>query len=221
MVEWVLATVLTNCEDDPYYRVKVKCPRVWKESKLMPSLQGIYLDVGDTVMVDVRDGFDNAFIIKKLRYKEQCDLSNVDDDHSPILFEASDREGNTAWMYLRTSQGGNKLHFKNWKGVEVTVEGENVDIIVPGNVTEEIGKNVTQHVGGNVERKIDGKVDETVGSTISITAGGNVTVKAPKVTVDAQTVIPRTTVPGQPGPFCALHQCLLTGAPHTNNTTLP
>ena len=46
------AIVTTNCEEDPYLRVKVKCDELWpEESELLPSLNGIYLDVGDTVLL--------------------------------------------------------------------------------------------------------------------------------------------------------------------------
>ena len=49
----VIGTVLTNCEEDPFVRVRVKSTGVWEESELMPSLNSIYLDKGDIVMVNI------------------------------------------------------------------------------------------------------------------------------------------------------------------------
>lgn len=41
----------------------------------MPSLNGIYLDKGDMVIIDITDGVDNAYIKAKLRTKAQKDKS--------------------------------------------------------------------------------------------------------------------------------------------------
>lgn len=202
MIKWVIATVTTNCEKDDYYRVKVKSPRIWEESELMPSIGGIYLDVGDIVMVDISDGVDNAFIVRKLRYKEQNDLSNVDDDHSPIIAEASDRDGSGAWMYIRVSDGGNKVHFKNWKDQEITCEGDNIDIVIPNNRTEEVGNDLSVKSGNNYD----------------IEAGGKVTITAPVCEIKAKTIIKRSLgTPDGGGPLCALPACVFSGAVHVSS----
>lgn len=219
MIQWVVATVTTNCEKDPYYRVKVKSPRIWEESELMPSIGGIYLDVGDIVMVDISDGVDNAFIVRKLRYKEQDDLSTVDGDKTPIITEASDREGTGAWMYLRVSEGGNRVRFKTWKGIEVVCHDEDVDIIVPNDVTEDIGHDVTKKVGNNYDESIGNNMKSVAGNNYDIEAGSRVKITAPLCVIDATTQILRTCVSGAAGPFNGLPACLFTGAPHQNNIT--
>lgn len=117
----ILAEVLTNVEDDKFGRVKVKSPKVWEESELMPSLNSIYLDKGDQVLVNIDEGVDNAYIVSKVRSKKQVAKSQKGKGH--IIYESS-KEGK--WATLWASEGN--LYWKNSDGVEVQIEGTKVSI---------------------------------------------------------------------------------------------
>lgn len=117
----VLAEVLTNCEDDIYKRVKVKSPHVWEESDLIPSLNGIYLEKGDQVIVDISAGVDNAYIKGKLYNKNQNDKSVKGE--GVILYEARNGEDWTAAWVTK-----DKFYWKNSKGVSVSIQGDKIEI---------------------------------------------------------------------------------------------
>ena len=63
------AIVSTNCEDDEFLRVKVKCPQLWPdESELLPSLNGVYLEVGDVVLLSMTSMKDVVILGKFVDY---------------------------------------------------------------------------------------------------------------------------------------------------------
>ena len=58
----IKATVLTNSSEDIYGRVKVK-NSVWESNCLVGVLNNLTLNEGDTVYVDVSEGFESPFVI--------------------------------------------------------------------------------------------------------------------------------------------------------------
>lgn len=198
----VLGEVLTNCEEDEFYRVKVKSPKVWEESELMPSLGGIYLDKGDQVIIDITDGVDNAYIKGKLRNSVQKNKSVQGE--GVILYEAQ-KEGNwsAAWV---TEQN---FIWKNSDGVEVTIMGTEITI-------------------KQVSRKVESEnIDVNVKDTITVKAE-NVNVEATKATVKANECTLDGKVkfthgfgaPDGKGPLCGIPNCLFSGAPQCSSETM-
>lgn len=67
----IKAIVTTNSEDDPLMRVKLSSPTIWQEeSELLPSLNSIYLEKKDVVLV-MFDTLANPIILGKYNSFEQ------------------------------------------------------------------------------------------------------------------------------------------------------
>lgn len=198
----VLGEVLTNCEEDEFYRVKVKSPKVWEESELMPSLGSIYLDKGDQVIIDITDGVDNAYIKGKLRNSVQKNKSVQGE--GVILYEAQKEDNwSAAWV---TEQN---FIWKNSDGVEVTIMGTEITI-------------------KQVSRKVESEnIDVNVKDTITVKAENvnvettKATVKANECTLDGKVkFIHGFGVPDGKGPLCGIPNCLFSGAPQCSSETM-
>lgn len=197
----VLGEVLTNCEEDEYYRVKVKSPKVWEESELMPSLNGIYLDKGDMVIIDITDGVDNAYIKAKLRTKAQKDKSVQGE--GVILYEAQkDGMWSAAWV---TEQN---LYWKNSDGVEVSIKGTDITI-------KQVNRTVEADDGTiNIKNTLTVKAD-----TVNVESE-NATVKATNCTLDGKVKFTHGFGPPDgKGPLCGIPNCLFSGAPQCSSET--
>lgn len=113
----VKATVVTNCKDDPYWRVRVKAQGVWTEqSELIPALNSIYLDVNDEVLVGYDDNLYCPIILGKLYTESQKGADPV--QGAPVLFKAS-KDGNWIAATLQDTElviqtsGGTKVYLQD------------------------------------------------------------------------------------------------------------
>lgn len=219
-----IAEVLTNCEDDPYRRVKLKSESVWEESDLAPSLNGMYLEIGDTVLVECEGGdVANPIIIGRIRTAKQQEADPKMDKEGVIIYQAKNGED---WSMMKVTK--DSVFWENSKGVHLYVEGDSVDIKVTKDVTLNVEGNVTQTVKGNVEQSVEGSQTLTVKSDSKIKVEGNaeldvssnVTFKATKTTIDSMLECARAGIPDGKGPFCGLPQCLFSGAPHSASKTM-
>lgn len=137
----IIAEVLTNCEDDKYRRVKLKALNVWeKESDLIPALNGIYLEKGDTVLVDIEGGITQAFIRGKILTDKQ--LKNSPQGEGVVIYEA---KNGSKWVQLRCEKGN--FLWSNSDGVKVTIKGRMMKI------------------EGTLKLTVDSKVTDIVGAT--------------------------------------------------------
>lgn len=217
----VIAEVLTNCEDDVYRRVSLKCEGIWDESDLAPSLNGIYLEKGDTVLVEYEDP-ENPIILGRLRTAKQKDNDPQTENEGVIIYQAKNGED---WSVLKVSK--DSVYWENSKGVHLYVNGDSVDINVTKDLTLSVDGNITQTVKGDVEQTVDGgstitvKSDATVkvegNSTLEV--GSNVNFKATKTTIDSILECTRMGIPDGQGPFCGIPNCLFSGAPHSASKT--
>lgn len=81
----IRAVVTTNCEEDEFLRVKVKCPSLWpEESELLPVLNGVYLEKGDSVVLSMTSMSD-VFIMGK--FVDYAQVSNNPKGVDPVLFQ--------------------------------------------------------------------------------------------------------------------------------------
>lgn len=120
-MSYIVAEVLTNCEEDEFYRVKLKAKRIWDESPLTPSLNSIYLDKGDQVLVDISLGVDNAVILAKYRNKAQSDKSQKVDG---VILQEISKDNDWTQVYTKDSI----IHVENSKGVHLTIDGDSITL---------------------------------------------------------------------------------------------
>lgn len=116
----VRATVISNSSDDNLNRVKVKCPLLWDESPLMPSVNGIPLKKNDIVFVDISDGVDNSYIIGRSFDNQGSYAKQV---NGSLLFESSN---GSDWTIAFVKN--DKLEIYNSKGSKIVVSGESIEI---------------------------------------------------------------------------------------------
>jgi len=118
---YIKATVSSNCQDDPYLRVKVKHPLYWaEESSLLSSVNSIYLDKGDVVIVDYSDD-GSSIIVGKLLTDEQKDKNPV--KGKPVLFQATK---DSKWVVATLDSEEFKVTTS--EGVTVVLSGDKVSI---------------------------------------------------------------------------------------------
>lgn len=167
----------------------------------MPSLNGIYLDKGDMVIIDITDGVDNAYIKAKLRTKAQKDKSVQGE--GVILYEAQkDGMWSAAWV---TEQN---LYWKNSDGVEVSIKGTDITI-------KQVNRTVEADDGTiNIKNTLTVKAD-----TVNVESE-NATVKATNCTLDGKVKFTHGFGPPDgKGPLCGIPNCLFSGAPQCSSET--
>lgn len=118
----VKAEVITNCTEDPYWRVKVKSDGIWEESQLIPSLNSVYLEKGDTVLIEMT-GMSDPVIMGKLMDASQKSKNPM--GGSPVLFQA---KNGSKWIAAIVKEG--RLEIKTSDGAEVLIEGGALDMEV-------------------------------------------------------------------------------------------
>lgn len=195
------ATVLTNCTEDPQWRVKLQCAGVWEESELIPALNTPYLDKGDEVLVLMEDIY-NPVILGRICNQPQTSVNKNSD--GPIVFQAV-KEDN--WIVARLLESDIKIITS--KGTEVTVSLEGIEI------KTKTTKNMSDESMTNETKDYQLKAS----SSIKI-EGGTVNVKGSTVTIEGKTDFKNPIGPpdGQ-GPLCGIPNCLFSGAPHSAKST--
>lgn len=88
MSKVIKATVDSNSSDDTYCRVKLISPGIWQETGLISSIGGIPLKKGDSVYVDVSEGYENPMILGRASDKTNK-FHNTPEKGGSILFESS------------------------------------------------------------------------------------------------------------------------------------
>lgn len=226
-----IATVLTNGEDDIYRRVKLKADTIFEESELIPSVNGISLSEGDTVLVDCEgEDITNSIILGRIRTKQQVGNDPQSEDDGVIIYQHKSEAG---WSVLKAL--GNSLYFENSEGVKATVIDSSITLVVPTDSTVSIEGNSTLSVKGDSSISIEGKADVSVkgstsikadgnvdvqaGSDISLDCSGTVSFKATKEVIDAMLECTHAGVPDGKGPYCGVPMCLFSGAPHSASKT--
>ena len=89
---------------------------------------------------------------------------------------------------------------------------ENLDQVAELEITDSGDINLESKNSGNINITTEGNIKISGSSKIEI-SGGNVDISGSSVKVSGSSVTPGS------GPFCAIPQCLFTGAPHTGNTS--
>lgn len=113
-----LATVQTNCTQDKYWRVSVIASGIWEEpSELMPSINNVYLETGDKVVVMYDDDLYTPLILGKLFTEEQSKIDPV--TGAPILFKAQNGE---AWLIATLNES--KLEITTSEGSKLSLESK-------------------------------------------------------------------------------------------------
>lgn len=118
MNSYIRAVVLTNSIEDEFFRVKVEAEGFWTESPLVPVLNACPLKVGDTVIVDVSQGFSAPLVIGKILDKD----SVTNSDGGQVLSES---EGPQGWSVITTNQATIKI--VNSDGITITI-GKDIEI---------------------------------------------------------------------------------------------
>lgn len=166
-----LAEVLTNSEEDSLLRVKVSAKALWpEESGLIPSLNSIYLEKGDIVLLLVQE-MKNPFILGKLLLKDQ---TNPLDDPN-VLFTAKKDD---SWII--GTLVNDRLRVESSEGFEVTGFHKDLLIKTPdGSLLEFKDNNITIHASGkltienktlNLKSILEGLLD-ALSTTVPTTMG--------------------------------------------------
>ena len=99
---------------------------------------------------------------------------------------------------------------------EVSLKSKETTIEVDGGATLKTSGNTTVEANGDVTVKATGNA-EVKGAQINIEATASATVKAPQVQITGGALQVKGAAAPATGPFCALPNCLFTGAPHGGN----
>lgn len=91
---------------------------------------------------------------------------------------------------INMSSTENRISMMNGEGVEVHLHGKNLDIIVPGDATEDVTGDVTQKVGGNVSQTVAG------GLNITVTGSANISAETATITSSQNTINGNTLING-------------------------
>lgn len=122
----IRAIVLTNSSDDSDCRVKLSSPLTWNESPLCRSVNGLSLNKGDYVYVDITEGIENPLIIGK------CICGASPYSHKPNGSVIWDSNDGSSWSIAFVK--GNKLELYNSSGFTAKMDGKSIDIN-GGNIT--------------------------------------------------------------------------------------
>lgn len=120
MSKIIKAIVKSNSVDDSYARVKLASDGIWTETGLVCSINGIALKTGDSVYVDVSDGYECPLILgRALDNTNKFEYTH----EGSILFESSN---GSDWTLGFVNLG--KLKIVNSEGTTIVVDGANISI---------------------------------------------------------------------------------------------
>lgn len=101
----------------------------------------------------------------------------------------------------------------------ITIKG-NSSITINGNNSVKIDGNSEVEVGGNLSAKVNGNMDVEASGNANIKAGGSAKIDSPSVTITGgKLTVKGSATPDMQGPFCALKNCVFSGAPQSSSLT--
>ena len=183
---------LTSSIQDSFWRVKVKAEGYWEESDLLPVLNEVYISEGDQVLILVEDIY-NPIIIGRFPNKKQIDTDPV---KNPIVLQS--RNGD------------------NW--IAVSVSDEAFTLTTSGGTVLEVkDKSITK----KVEEQNDTHDKLTIEATTELNLkAGTLKIKGDSITIEGSTTHSGTAAPTGKGAWCAIPNCLFSGAPHIGDKTI-
>lgn len=116
----IKAKVLTNSADDNYARVKLSADGAWQESPLVVSVNSIPLVKGDSVFVDVTEGYENPIILGRF---QDDDCKKLKSTNGSILFQSG---SDASWVTAFVKAG--KLEIHNSSNTSVVIDGTSITI---------------------------------------------------------------------------------------------
>lgn len=131
MSKIIKATTTTSSDDDNYARVKLKADGIWEESPLVMSINQLSLVKGESVFVDVSDGYENPIILGRC---SDSDTKKMKSTNGSILFQSGSEQ---SWVVGFVKSG--KLEVHTSSNVSITVEGDTIKINA-GNVVFNDGR---------------------------------------------------------------------------------
>lgn len=162
MSKVIRAIVETNSSQDKFNRVKLSSLGIWKMTDLVMSVNGIPLKKGDSVYVDVSEGYENPLILG--RAMDTGNKFNVNfKEGTSLLFESSNGKEWTIG-YIQNdilnieNSSGTKIQLDN--KVIVLNEGKNGGLIVIKDLVSAINK---------AENKINQIINALSGLTLPVT----------------------------------------------------
>lgn len=132
----------------------------------------------------------NSYIVDVSTHRKVITISTsqMNNEKSTFKFQIDGGNGITTLAdncdnEFNISSTENRISMMNWEGVEVHLHGRNLNVIVPGDVTEDVTGNVTQTIAG--------------GLTITVTGSANVTAETATITSSQNTINGNTTINGE------------------------
>jgi len=147
------------------------------------------------------------------------------DVRSPVILPVSDQEGvpelEEGDSAIWTATGG-RVIARNDGSVEILATDGSEDVKPMGSVTlTPEGKAIVHGKDGKASVELDADGGVTViadGSTVALAPGGKATITAKEITLTGgDLVVAGAASPSGSGPFCAIPNCLFSGAPHVGN----
>lgn len=120
MSKIIKATTITSSSDDNYARVRLKSEGIWDESPLVMSINQLPLVKGESVFVDVSDGYENPIILGRC---SDSDTKKMKPTNGSVLFQSGSEQ---SWIVGFVKS--NKLEVHTSSNVSITIEGDKVKI---------------------------------------------------------------------------------------------
>lgn len=179
--------------DDELWRVKVKAEGFWDEpSDPLPVLNEVFISEGDQVLILMEDIY-NPIIIGRYPNKNQIDLDKV---KRPVVFSA--RKGDN---YITVSISDESLELKTSGGSVIEIKDK------------VFNKSIEENNIKNDKLVVEAKTELTV-------KAGTISVKGDSITIEGSTTHSGTAAPTGKGAWCAIPNCLFSGAPHIGDKTV-
>jgi len=103
--------------------------------------------------------------------------------------------------------------------IEIEMEGAG-KVHITANHTVNIDGNLKVEIGGNAEIKVGGNLTAEVSGNGDIKISGSTKLTSPDVTITGgKATIKGTATPDMQGPWCAVPNCIFSGAPHSGSMT--
>lgn len=171
-----------------------------------------YKCVSDDVINEIKNSYKNAHI---LLYDTVFGDSKNGNEYS------NNREGEYIKVFFTeekglmfdyaTKDGSSLINIKPDNSIEIkNLEQSTIIIDKDGNITINNGGNTFIKTNGNTSIETSGKTD--------VKSSGKTTINSPNVEVTGGKVKIKGSVTPGVGPFCAIPNCLFTGAPHGGDT---
>lgn len=120
MSQIIKAIVQTSSSDDNYARVKLQADGIWDLSPLVMSIGQIPLVKGESVFVDVSDGFENPIILGRC---SDSTTKKFKSTNGSILFQSG---SDASWVVGFVKN--NKLEVHTSSNVSLVIDGSKVTV---------------------------------------------------------------------------------------------